>query len=319
MSGGGTVSNLPSETIRADGKKIWLSMNCMAITDASGQINHFEGMVKDVTLQRLAEAKAEERRHQLQQADKLAAVGAMVAGVAHEINNPTGVVMLNTPILAKAWKGAAPALEEHFARNKDFKLGGLPYPQMREEIPLLFSEVEDAAVRIKRIVNDLKDFSRLDARDHMELVDINTVVKTAIRLTHHKIKRATNNFHTEFNPEIPPVTGNFQKLEQVIINLIINACQALRDSSAALRITTSSDQDRQRVIITVQDEGGGMDAETLSQIMDPFFTTKRDTGGTGLGLSVSAGIVKEHGGELIYDSAPESGTIATLRLPAAKM
>ena len=312
----GQVSQFESCCVRKDGRLVWLSETSRAIRGEGGEITHFEGMVQDITEQRKAEEKAEERRRQLLQADKLAAIGTLVAGVAHEINNPNGVIMLNVPIMAKAWQNARPILDAHETAKGDFILGGLSYSQMKNEIPYLFSEVQDAAVRIKRIVADLKDFARQDTTDQHGPVDINAVTRAAVRLVHHKIKKSTRNFREDYAPELPRVTGSFQKLEQILINLIINACQAMPDQESELAVTTSHEAETGTVVITVADQGRGMDQETIDHIMDPFFTTKRDAGGTGLGLSVSAGIVQEHGGELTFESSPGRGTTAILTLPS---
>jgi signal transduction histidine kinase len=114
---------------------------------------------------------------------------------------------------------------------------------------------------------------------------------------------------------LPGVRGNAQRIEQVIVNLVLNACQALPDPSRAIRASTRFDPDRSAVLFAVEDEGIGIPPENLPRLTDPFFTTKRDSGGTGLGLSVSASIVKEHGGTLEFRSEPGQGATVTLALP----
>jgi polar amino acid transport system substrate-binding protein len=109
--------------------------------------------------------------------------------------------------------------------------------------------------------------------------------------------------------------GNSQRLEQVVINLIVNACESLQDKSRSVSISTRFDAADDRVIVQVKDEGVGIQPEALQRIRDPFFTTKRDSGGTGLGLTISDKIVRDHRGELIFESEPDSGTTVTIRLP----
>jgi PAS domain S-box-containing protein len=313
----GLVTNFESRCQRKDGSTVWVSENCRAVFDDDGSITRLEGFLQDVTDRKEAEERSASQQRQLRQADKMAALGALVAGVAHEINNPNGVIMLNTPMLAKAWNSAAPILEQHYQNHGDFLIGGLKYSLMKNEIPGLFSELKDATMRIQSIVKDLKNFARQDSGETSHLMDINDSVDAAVRLVHHKLKKATRNFTIHRAPGVPPVRGSFQKIEQVLINLLINACQALPSPDCGVHVSTAYDREHGVVEVRVRDEGVGMDEETLQHLQDPFYTTKRDSGGTGLGLAVSAGIVEEHGGTLMHQSQPGQGSTAILRLPAA--
>ena len=262
-------------------------------------------------------ALEELRRHQdkLIQADKMASLGTLVSGVAHEINNPNGLLLLDIPVLKRVHDDAEEILETHFREHGDFTLGGVPYSEMRDEIPRILDEMQDGAQRIKRIVNDLKDFARRDDAGQKELIDVEAVARTALRLVDPTIRCATGNFEAVYAGSLPKILGNGQRIEQVIVNLVLNACQALPDQDKGVLLSTSFDKKRKTVLIQVRDEGVGIAEEHLPYLMDPFFTTKRDTGGTGLGLSVSAGIVKEHGGTLLFESIPGAGTTVTLSLP----
>ena len=257
------------------------------------------------------------RRHQdkLVQADKMASLGTLVSGVAHEINNPNALLLLDIPVLKRVHDDAEEILEAHFREHGDFDLGGVPYSEMRDEIPRILDEMQDGAQRIKRIVNDLKDFARRDDGGRRELMDLNAAVQRALRLVDPTIRSSTANFTVSYHPELPAVMGNAQRIEQVIVNLVQNACQALQGMDRAVTVTTGLDRERKMVVAQVKDEGTGIAEEHLPHLIDPFFTTKRETGGTGLGLSVSAGIVKEHGGTLLFDTAPGEGTTVTLSLP----
>jgi polar amino acid transport system substrate-binding protein len=267
----------------------------------------------------LARALAELQlnQQQLVQADKLAALGTLVSGVAHEINNPNGLILLDIPILKKAHQDTAPILEEHYREYGEFTLGGIPYSRMRSEIPRLLEEMQEGAQRIRRIVNDLKDFARRDDTAGKERADLNMIVQTAVRLVEPSIRTATGSFTADYGSGLPPVMVNSQRIEQVIVNLLLNACQALPDRDRGIRLATRHQPAAGTVTVTLHDQGVGIPDEHLGRLTDPFFTTKRDRGGTGLGLSVSAGIVKEHGGTLGFASTPGSGTTVTLTLPAA--
>lgn len=275
-------------------------------------------LTREIAERRHAEDELRLNQQQLVQADKMAALGVLVSGVAHEINNPNGLILLDIPILKRAHKDTARILEEYSHEYGDFSLGGVPYTEMREEIPRIHEEMLEGAKRIKRIVNDLKDFARRDDAADKGIVDVNAVVQTALRLVDPTIRKATNNFTFDYEQGLPKVWGNAQRIEQVVVNLLLNACQALPDGDRGIVLTTRYDPETERVVLKVRDEGIGIAPEHLSRLTDPFFTTKRDSGGTGLGLSVSAGIVKEHGGTLAFDSAPGAGTTVTLSLPVAK-
>ena len=277
-----------------------------------------EELAKEVAERKVA--LEELRRHQdkLIQADKMASLGILVSGVAHEINNPNGLMLLNLPILRDVYADALTSLEERYRQEGDFLLGGVSYGRMREEVPQMLEEMVQASQRIKRIVEDLKDFTRPDAVAAMEQFDLNRVVQAAVRLVDPSLRKATNRFSATYGNGLPAVYGNPQRIEQVVVNLLINACQSLPASDRAIALATAHDPAGGRVTLTIRDEGVGIPAEHLPRLTDPFFTTKRESGGTGLGLSISAGIVQEHGGEISFTSPPDGGTIVSLSLPAMK-
>ena len=265
-------------------------------------------------------ALEELRLHQdkLIQADKMATLGVLVAGVAHEVNNPNGLILLNLPILKDVYGDALETLEERYREQGDFPLGGLPYSRMRQEVPHMLEDMSAGAARIKRIVEDLKDYARQDTAARKEPFDLNSVVQAALRLVETSIRKATARCEAHYCDELPLVNGNALRVEQVIVNLLINACQALPSAECGIYLATSCDLAAGLVRLTIKDEGVGIPPESLNRLTDPFFTTKRESGGTGLGLSISAGIVQEHGGSLSFDSPPGCGTTATLTLSLPK-
>lgn len=272
-------------------------------------------LTREVAERRHAEEELRDRQQQLVQADKMAALGVLVSGVAHEINNPTGLILLDLPVLKRAHRDTAAILEERYRETGDFLLGGVPYSEMREEIPRMLDEMLEGAQRIKRIVSDLKDFARRDDAGGQVPTDVNEVVRTALRLVEPTLRKATNRCRVDLAEDLPPIWGNAQRIEQVVVNLVLNACQALPDPERGISVSTRYNRTTGNAVLVVRDEGIGITPEHLSRLTDPFFTTKRESGGTGLGLSVSAGIVKEHGGRLDFDSTPGSGTTVTLALP----
>jgi PAS domain S-box-containing protein len=272
----------------------------------------------DVTERRKAEELARQQQQKLIQADKMATLGVLVSGVAHEINNPNNFIILNSDNLRDIWKDLKPILQEYREINGDFMLAGLHYDEVREEVQPLIAGISEGAKRIRNIVQNLKDFARQEPGDTNQMVQINAVVDAATLILGNLIKKSTDRYSSISGEGIPPVKGAFQKIEQVVINLISNACQALTAKNQAVSVTTAFTRERGRVIVTVKDEGAGISPENLKHIMNPFFTTKRDSGGTGLGLAITYNIVKEHGGELTIESVPGKGTIATVSLPAAE-
>ncbi len=252
---------------------------------------------------------------QLIQTDKMASLGILVAGVAHEINNPNGLILLNMPILREVYQDAEEVLEAHYRSQGDFTLGGLPYSRMRDEVPYLLEGMQEGANRIKRIVEELKDFARQDTTASTEPINFNGVVQAAVRLVDATIRSSTGHFEAHYGTDLPPVLGSGQRIEQVVLNLILNACQALPDDTSGIFLTTRHDPDSGTVVLTVVDEGCGIAPEHVPRLTDPFFTTRRENGGTGLGLSVSATIVKEHHGLLEFASRPGQGTTVTLTIP----
>lgn len=269
-------------------------------------------LTREIAERTAAEEELRRNQQQLVQADKMAALGILVSGVAHEINNPNGLILLNMPILKDVCNDALATLEQ---QQSQVELGGLSFNRVKSELPLMLDEMQDGARRIKRIVEDLKDFARQDDAALMEPLSLNQVVKAAVRLVDRSLRTATNRFEAEYTEPLPPVLGNSQRIEQVLVNLLLNACQALTDQNRGIFLRSFNDPDNNHIGVLVRDEGCGIAPEHLDRLTDPFFTTKRESGGTGLGLSVSAGIVKEHGGQLLFSSPPGQGTTVTLLLP----
>ncbi|HIJ89808.1 MAG: PAS domain S-box protein [Desulfobulbaceae bacterium] len=301
-------------TRRKDGTEfpIELSLSEARIKDQWNSI----WIIRDITERRRAEDESRLQQQQLIQADKMISLGVLISGVAHEINNPNSIAMLNTSMLLKAWESAKPILDGYYTENGDFLIAGIEYSEMRAQIPRLFLELEESTRRIKNIVHDLKDYARQDTTRHMEQITINEIVEAAVRLNQNKIKNATRNFSTDLAPALPSIRGNRQRLEQVLINLIQNSCEAIADQDGAISVASRYVAESDEVEVCVHDQGAGIAPEIMNQITDPFFTTKRSYGGTGLGLSVSAGIIKEHQGRLHFSSSPETGTTATIFFPA---
>ncbi len=271
----------------------------------------------DITEEKRAREQARERQAQLIQADKLASIGVLAAGVAHEINNPNQAIILSSQVLMDAWADMTQIMDGYREANGDFSLAGVSYSQMREMLANCITAIRDCSTKIETIVSDLKGFARQDMPEAFRPIDLNMAVRSSLTLLSNMLKKSTQKLTVELAPHLPPVMGNYQRLEQVFINLIQNACQALPDSTRGITISTFFEERTTRVVFRVDDEGIGIAPEDMPHITDPFFTTKRESGGTGLGLSICATIVDQHAGSMEHEPRPGGGTRATIRLPAA--
>jgi signal transduction histidine kinase len=274
---------------------------------------HLAVLNKEIEERERAEKLAKQQQKKLFQAEKMASVGILVSGVAHEINNPNNFILLNSDNLADVWNDILPLLDKHYADYGDFMVAGLMYSEIRDEVSMIINGVKEGSERIKKIVQTLKDFAREDPGNLDQEVDIPTVIADSVTILTSLIKKTTDRFRTNIPDDLPKIKGNIQQIEQVVINLISNACQALEGRDKEIKV--SSIYNEKSIQVIVEDEGKGISQKDLKYIMDPFFTTKRDTGGTGLGLSISYNIVKDHGGDLIIKSEIGQGTTAMIKLP----
>jgi signal transduction histidine kinase len=251
---------------------------------------------------------------QLLQSYKLASLGKLVAGIAHEINNPNTFILGNLKIIREAFNDILPILDNYYAENKDKKIARLDYDVFKENFSVLLNDMIDGANRTKKIVMDLRNFAKKDEETLLEIVDINHLIKDHLTFTQKYIK-SNANIELKLSPDIPKFNGNIRKLEQVLMNIIINASEAIKDENGLINVQTRHDKSKNEIIIKITDNGEGMNEETRKNIFDPFFTTKRNEGGTGLGLSISYGIIKEHNGSINVESKSGSGTTFTIHIP----
>lgn len=272
-----------------------------------------------IELEKKLETVSRKHHDQLLQADKMISLGILASGMAHEINNPNNSIMLNVSVLRKAWDSIIPVLNEFQREGGDLVVGGIRYEKMKKKMPSLFSGILDSSKKIQRIVNDLKSFSGKDLISLKNQVDIESVVKSAISLTANMLHKCTRHFKAVYEKNLPNVMGNSQNLEQVIINLVQNACQSLENPGNGIFVTTTYDRKHKEIVIAVKDEGMGIPEKDLKYIQEPFFTSRRSSGGTGLGLYVSSKIISDHGGTIQFFSTPGEGTTVEVRLPALDM
>ena len=234
---------------------------------------------------------------QLTQSEKLSSIGLLAAGVAHEVNTPLAVISSYTQMLTK---------------------------QLRDDLRLspVLEKITQQTFRASEIVNGLLNFSRTSGAEFVR-IDLNQLLRDSTILLDHQFKTARIRVETDLDPQLAPVHGNQGKLQQVILNLMLNAKDAMQGGGGLIRVCTRTTSTGM-VHVEIADSGSGIAPDHLHRIFDPFFTTKTNPQpgqhkGTGLGLAVSYGILQEHGGKITVDSTPGLGTTFRLEIPAAQV
>ncbi|MCK5057519.1 MAG: PAS domain S-box protein [Candidatus Aminicenantes bacterium] len=264
--------------------------------------------------------EAEEKEKQIQvkliRTNKMTSLGTLASGIAHEINNPNNFILTNAQMFADIWQDAGKILQDYYDKYGDFSLAGLTFPELKEMVPGMLSGTIEGSRRISNIIKSLKEFSRPVDNRLQERIDVNGVIDFSISILDGQVKKYTDSFGKNLGENLPAVAGNPQQIEQVIINLIQNALHALPGREHGVFISSSYDKDSGYILIKIKDEGKGMKKEIVERITEPFFTTKKKTGGTGLGLYISYSIIKKHKGFLDIKSVLDRGTEVVVKLPA---
>ena len=268
--------------------------------------------------QRRVEAALKESQLQLQQAQKMETLGTLVAGVAHEINNPINLIMYNLPLIRKTWSDFLPVLIEQKKKFPDQKYGGFTYDFLEDNLAQLISDMDMAANRVAKIVSDLKNFSRQSNVAEKSELQVNLAVKNALRLAQTTLRKSGVQIELELGKDLPLIQGNLQSIEQIILNITINAIQAIDHANGIIRIRTGFQKKDGRILIAISDNGRGISAAVADKLFLPFVTDKQAEGGTGLGLSVTYGLVQAHGGDIFYETRTGKGTTFTISLPTSR-
>ncbi len=279
---------LPSRLIRMNrkgGGEVDVELQLCVLKDDGGEVTGTLWIGRDVTELRTAQL-------QLLQSEKLSTIGEVISGVAHELNNPlSGVLGFSQLLMARHHDG----------------------PLARE-----LERINESALRCQKIVKNLLSFARAETPER-KLLGVNGIIEKTLELRRYQLRVHDIEVHKELDPELPRTLLDFHHIQQVLLNLINNAQHAMsedRSRAGELRVRTRRVDDRIR--IEISDNGIGMDRQTLDKIFDPFFTTKNEGEGTGLGLSVSYGIVREHGGRIWAESRPDEGSTFVIELPIIK-
>jgi PAS domain S-box-containing protein len=309
---GENVEPIEHRIIHRNGSIRWVKNSIVPNLDEENNVISYDGIINDITTLKKSEEQNKIKSEQLMHADKMASLGILTSGIAHEINNPNNFILLNINLLTKVWEDVKPILNQYYEENGDFALGGMSYKDFVEKINNSYEAILIGTERIKKIIDNLSNYSKKPKIQYKK-ISLNEVVELSINITNNFIKNSTNNFSVKYSSGFPLIWGNANRLEQVVINLINNSCQSLRSKEESITIKVY--EENQYAVIEITDEGEGIDEKDLKHIFDPFYTTKRDKGGTGLGLSISYNIVKNHDGKFKIESEKGKGTTAKIFLP----
>jgi signal transduction histidine kinase len=278
-------------------------------TEQMERIDHLSRLNNEM---HVMNAQLQSTQKQLLQSEKMASIGQLAAGVAHEINNPVGYVYSNLSTL-QGYVGELLDVVRHLRGRGEGPEPKCDIEFLEEDIPQLVAETREGLDRVKKIVQDLKDFSRIDKSDCWEEANLVKGLESTLNIVQNEIKyKAT--VTKELTP-LPDVQCLPTQLNQVFMNLLVNAAQAIEHKGT---ITLRSGFDDTTVWVEVADDGCGMPADVQARIFEPFYTTKPVGKGTGLGLSVSYSIVQKHNGKIELRSAPGQGTSFRVLLPRTR-
>jgi len=302
----GKTEEVETQGVRDDGSSFWVHNRAVPFFDQNGALRGFIEMVEDIDARKKAEEelrgayeKLKITQSQLMQSAKMASVGLLAGGVAHEINNPLTGVLNNVQLIKMM-----------VAQNKDFNVN---------EFEELLNIIEESALRCTKITHSLLDFSHA-SKGLFQETSLNDIVEKVIILIGHELNLQNIIIHNELAPGLPNIWGDPQLLQQVIFDIFYNAKWAIQKKSSkeggTINVKTEYDTENRRILIYIQDTGMGIPKENLERIFEPFFTTKPTGEGTGLGLSIIYNIIKQHNGSIEVKSEVNQGTTFKINLPA---
>ncbi len=248
---------------------------------------------------------------QLRRIERLVSLGSIISGVVHELNNPNTLVMLNAPNLKDMLQAAIGELEQ----NGIDGINGCGVGEFKAEAKVLADDLVAGSEKIKNIVKGLKNYACDEKAVESEEFSVNDCVTSAVNLAWNKLKNKSDKFSMDLDADLPNISGHSGSLEQVVLALLINACDAMCDRRKSITVSSAYDKAGKRAIIRVKDQGCGMDGKALKMAGNLLYTTKSDSGAIGLGLYVAKDIVKSMGGVIEIESVPGEGTTVAVKLP----
>lgn len=249
------------------------------------------------------------------QTNRMTSLGLLISSIAHNINTPNGAIKLAAQHVAASWKDALPILEQVTEEEGDFTLGGLPFGVAKIEIKGATESILNNANRVQRVIHDLRTYNVGERSELSPGVSVNQAVEEALTIIRAHGRQGEISITPTFATNLPLITGNQYQLEQVFVNLLLNALQSMTVGKGAVTIQTEFSPETSEVRITVTDQGEGIAPENREQLFEAFFSTKIERGGSGLGLYISNFIIGEHKGRITIEPHHLCGTIATVHLP----
>lgn len=249
------------------------------------------------------------------QTNRMTFLGLLASSMAHEINNPNASIRLAGLFLTRVWGDAIPLLQQVARDEGDFILGGIPFTAAQNEILQSCANIERSTEKISHVVQDLRTYSLGESCEFMPNVSINKIVHDSISIIRAYGRYPDINISVQTADNIPVINGNKNQLEQVVVNLLLNAMQAMAENKGTIAVRTAHNSSANKVLIAIKDEGEGIPEENLAHLTEPFFSTRISKGGSGLGLFVANHIINEHQGTLKFISKPGEGTTASILLP----
>jgi PAS domain S-box-containing protein len=246
---------------------------------------------------------------------KLASIGVLSSGIAHEINNPNNFIMFNVPVLRRYLGAILPIVKSHAAAHADFKLFGMSFEAFERDLFELADSIEKGSERIKNIVSELKEFSSLGDQREAAWRNPEQTIAQAVRFSRNHLKERVKRLDVDIPEDLPDTFFEARGLEQVIVNLLINAAQAADKENSWVRLKVAVEgQETRYLVILIKDNGCGIDEKGMAMIFDPFYTTKAPGVGTGLGLYVSHNLIEKVGGSIRVNSRVEHGSTFRIML-----
>jgi signal transduction histidine kinase len=272
-----------------------------------------EELVKAMRLE--AQEERQNIMAKLIQTNRMTSLGLLISSIAHNINTPNGAIKLAAQHIAGSWKDALPMLEQLTKEEGDFTLGGLPFGVAKGEIKGASDSILKNAERVERVIKDLRAYNVGERNELSPGVSVNRVVEEALTIIRAHGSQGEISITPQLSKLLPNIIGNQYQLEQVVVNLLLNAMQATPNGKGVVTIRTHYAVKFAEVRITVTDLGAGISPEVKKHLFEAFYTTKIDRGGSGLGLYISNFIVSEHKGYLTLESNQNNETVATVHLP----
>jgi two-component system, NtrC family, sensor kinase len=291
------------------------AINAMA---ASLELRELENLNLQEELLKAMKLEVQEEKKRVMarliQTNKMTSLGLLLSSMAHEINNPNASIRFSGHMIAKIWTDVVPLLDNVWREEGEFYVGGVPFQKARTALAENAVKIVENSERIARVVQGLRDYGVGDGAKFRPNLEVNEAVSAALSVLACQMKQDVR-LKTSLATDLPAVNGSQHQIEQVLINLIMNAMQSLPNASGDVYLNTRYDRDAEHVVVEVQDTGAGIPAETMERLFEPFYSTKLEKGGSGLGLYISQYIVAEHGGKLELQSEVGKGTLARITLP----